>query len=135
MAAGSGLQFTYYDERAVQVSLLTPRGGPRHGGTRLLVHGAGFRDLGAGVNGVQMQGTKCKFGANDMVNATKTWGETFAARCTAPPDAHFVGTAGMEGRLNQSLRVARHSQNGRLRPAPHGRRRAPSAAARAYAAR
>ena len=102
---GSGLQFTYFDHDAVHVSLLTPRGGPRQGGTQLLVQGAGFRDLGSGVNGVLMQGIKCKFGANDMVNATKAWGDPSAARCLSPPDAHFVGTAGLEGRLNQSLRA------------------------------
>ena len=38
---GSGLMFTYYDHSAVHVSLLTPRGGPRYGGTQLLVHGVG----------------------------------------------------------------------------------------------
>ena len=102
---GSGLHFTYYDWDAVHVSLLTPRGGPRHGNTQLYVQGAGFRDLGSGVNGVLMHGVKCKFGENDMVNATKAWGDRFASRCVAPVDTNFVGTPGTEGRLNQTLRA------------------------------
>ena len=105
---GSGLQFNYYEHAAIHVSLLTPRGGPRHGGTQLLVHGVGFRDLTSGVNGVVMQGIKCKFGQNDMVNATKGVAENprdaFSARCLSPSDALFVGTPGLQGRLNQSLR-------------------------------
>ena len=85
---GSGLQYTYYDMRVVAVSLLTPSGGPRLGGTQLTVHGAGFRDFSSGVSGVLQQGLKCKFGANDMVSATRTGGSgRHEARCTAPVDA------------------------------------------------
>ena len=76
---GTGLQFTYYDMRAVYVSLLRPRGGPRQGATALRVTGYGFRDLTGGVGGYRpgvlpaserRQGLKCKFGDNDMVPAT-----------------------------------------------------------------
>ena len=67
---GTGLQFTYYDMRAVYVSLLRPRGGPRQGATALRVTGYGFRDLTGGVGGYRpgvlpaserRQGLKCKF--------------------------------------------------------------------------
>ena len=110
---GSGLQFTYYEHAAIHVSLLTPRGGPRYGGTQLLVHGVGFRDLTSGVtsvvngvvNGVVKQGIKCKFGQNDMVNATKGLNQAghdpLSARCLSPVDTLFVGTPGLQGRLNQ----------------------------------
>ena len=110
---GSGLHFTYYEHAAIHVSLLTPRGGPRYGGTQLLVHGVGFRDLTSGVtsvvngvvNGVIKQGIKCKFGQNDMVNATKGLNQAghdpLSARCLSPVDTLFVGTPGLQGRLNQ----------------------------------
>ena len=104
---GTGLQFNYYDQTTIHVSVLTPRGGPRYGGTKVLVHGVGFRDLTSGVNGVVKQGIKCKFGQNDMVNATKGLsheGDPFSARCHSPVDTLFVGTPGLQGRLNQSLR-------------------------------
>ena len=53
----------------------------------------GFRDLTSGVNGVVMQGIKCKFGQNDMVNATKGLsheGDPFSARCLSPTGTHLV---------------------------------------------
>ena len=69
----------------------------------------GFRDFSSGVNLVTHQGIKCKFGENDMVNATKGLPyegdrDPNSARCLSPVDTFFVGTPGLQGRLNQSLR-------------------------------
>ena len=62
-----------------------------------------------GSDPVIHQGIKCKFGENDMVNATK--GLPYegdrgpnSARCLSPVDTFFVSTPGLQGRLNQSLR-------------------------------
>ena len=83
---GTGLQFTYYDMQRVAVSLLTPSGGPRSGNTKLRVDGVNFRDLSSGAGGVRLQGLKCKFGSNDMVNATRKALSRTEVSCVAPPD-------------------------------------------------
>ena len=96
--SGSGLQYTYYDMRHVYVSLITPAGGPTAGETRVLLNGAGFRDFPSlaltgtrsGVPpGVRMHGIKCKYGQNEMVNATRI--DRSSAVCLAPDDATFPG--------------------------------------------
>ena len=87
-------------ERPVQkevVQLLLLETMHKHFTSCVLVHGMGFKDLGSGVNGVTTQGFKCKFGENDMVNATKPWGDRFSARCVAPTDVNFKDAPGMEG--------------------------------------
>ena len=105
---GSGLMFTYYKHAAVHVSLLTPRGGPHRGGTRVLVHGVGFRDLSSGVNGVDMQGIKCKFGA------TAGW------KCLSiAPQLSSLASSGSRCRLCPALHskeeaLGRSTSSGRL---------------------
>ena len=96
---GSGLQYTYYDMAHVAVSLLTPAGGPRTGATRLHVLGTSFRDMSSGAAGERLQGIKCKYGTNDMVNATRKSGSRSEARCVAPLDYSWPrnGSAGFTG--------------------------------------
>ena len=71
---GSDAAVHAYDMRVVAVSLLTPSGGPRLGGTQLTVHGAASATFRAACRAMRQQALKCKFGANDMVSATRTGG-------------------------------------------------------------
>ena len=56
---GAGRSFRYYNGSALVVSRVYPQAGPRHGGTRVTVHGRGFAELGGALEG---DGLRCRFG-------------------------------------------------------------------------
>ena len=73
-ASTSAIPFAYYVQDKLAVSHIYPRGGPREGGTRVTVWGAGFRDLGHGNHEdvPSFSGLFCRFGSLDLVPANLT---------------------------------------------------------------
>ena len=66
--------YLIYSVSSMSVTAVAPPAGPRYGGTRVTVYGAGFVDYG---------GLRCAFGGGDQVDAVVVGGRL---HCTTPPN-------------------------------------------------